>query len=179
MNTMSTDGSGQGATDAEGEPVRTINPTFDNDDEWKGNEPDRGGGSTSPRGGGTFEDATEDGWTKGLATADARGNALGGANESRGPPPRKELLAMCSVGCLPCVGWMALQSAKDVAVLWNQDEIPGAINAQKKANHLGFVSVVFGTLIWMVVFGLLIKPAIESEPPCDNFPVSAHAVPTT
>lgn len=36
--------------------------------------------------------------------------------------------------------------------------------------QFGFLAVVFGTMMWMCIFGMVIKPNLSSEVPCEGYP---------
>jgi hypothetical protein len=84
--------------------------------------------------------------------------------------PGSGMLPYVAVGCIPCVGVMALNKKKEVKTLHAAGDTFASEDAAKQASHIGFLGVVFGAMIWMVVFGLFIKPLLEGEPPCDNYP---------
>lgn len=100
--------------------------------------------------------------------ADMDRNAVGGGPQV--PQPRIGSMTYVGVVCLPCLGIAGLRQAQKMGGLWRGNDFTAVNNAKKTANHLGFVATVFGTLMWMVVYGLVVKPLIASEPPCDNYP---------
>ena len=84
--------------------------------------------------------------------------------------PDSGLLPFLALFCMPCVGVVAVNKQKEIPRLHSRGEALLALDTAKRASHIGFLGVVFGTMLWMVVFGLIIKPQIASEPPCDNYP---------
>lgn len=76
----------------------------------------------------------------------------------------------CGLACMPCIGFFAYQETKPVKMLFANGDYVLAINAAKRARDIGFIAVVLGTMMWMVIYGTLIKPLFESEPPCDRWP---------
>ena len=84
--------------------------------------------------------------------------------------PSAGALPYAAVACIPCIGMVALNKQKEIEILHKQGDPVQAVHAAKSAAHIGFLGVVFGTMIWMVVFGLIIKPLIAGEDPCEGYP---------
>lgn len=84
--------------------------------------------------------------------------------------PSSGVMPYLAVACIPCVGMAAINKRKEVKTLYSHGEVTLAVNAAKVSAHLGFLGVVFGTMIWMVAFGLGIKPLLEGDPPCEGYP---------
>lgn len=84
--------------------------------------------------------------------------------------PSAGVLPYLAIGCIPCIGMVAVNKQKEVKALHTQGEAALAMHTAKSAAHIGFLGVVFGTMIWMVVFGLIIKPLMTSEPACEGYP---------
>jgi hypothetical protein len=84
--------------------------------------------------------------------------------------PSGGALPYCGVACIPCVGLMAMNEIGKIDEQWEEGSTVQALNSAKRANHFGFIAVVFGTMIWAVLYGLWIKPLIAGEDPCENYP---------
>ncbi len=84
--------------------------------------------------------------------------------------PSAGVLPYLAIGCIPCIGMVAVNKEKEAKALHAKGEAALALHTTKSAAHIGFLGVVFGTMIWMVVFGLIIKPLIASDPPCEGYP---------
>ena len=84
--------------------------------------------------------------------------------------PSAGVLPYLAVACIPCIGMVAVNKTKEIKTLHANGEAALALHTAKSSAHIGFLGVVFGTMIWMVVFGLVLKPLMESEPPCEGYP---------
>ena len=62
----------------------------------------------------------------------------------------------------------AVSPVESAARAGRRNEPDLALHSAKRANHLGFIGVVFGTMCWMVVYGVFIKPLLETPDPCEG-----------
>ena len=62
----------------------------------------------------------------------------------------------------------AVSPVESAARAGRRNEPDLALHSAKRANHLGFIGVVFGTMCWMVVYGVFIKPLLATPDPCEG-----------